>query len=572
MRKGLIALVVFLIAASVMVGCGGAPEKKAVIFKYPIGQDVPTLDPAHITDTTSSDVGRQMFEGLVCYDGQLNIIPQLAEKWDISEDGTTYTFHLKDVKFSNGDSLTADDFKWSFERVLLPNTKSERTWIFDEIVGYDDFKKGMSTEFTGVKVVDPLTLEVKILAPSGIFLHKMTYSAAWVVNKKVVEAYENPMELKDEEIAEGEKAEEKPVEEKKEETTTEGKKPGQWFEYEPVGTGAFKLVEWKRGQNLVMERNDDWWGYKDEKVVDGYDSITNIEFPIIQDDNVRMQEYKAGNLDWVQIPDADFPTVKEDPVLSMEMLSVEELSIYYIGFQNKLPPFDNVKVRQAFNYAVNRQDIIDKIFIGRHKLATGIIPPSMPNFKSKTDAYPYDPVMAKNLLDEAKKEGAVIPDKVTLAFNQGTVTHKNVAERIQSDLKANLDVNVVLETEDWTTYLKHLDNGEFPLFRLGWVADYPDPDNFLWVLLDSANAGPNGGASFYSNPAFDKLVRDAKTEKDTAKRMSMYEEAESFAMKDAVWMPIAFTTNWSLLKPWVTGYIRTPMGPLSFATIQIKAH
>lgn len=578
--KKLVSIVACLfVVVGLFVGCQDktqdtgtqTPADQKAVFRYPIASDVPTLDPANITDDTSHTVGKQIYEGLVTYDKDLNIIPCLAEKWSVSEDGKVYTFTIRDTKFSNGDPVTAIDFKWSFERVLRPEIKSERVWIFDDIVGYQDVIDKKTTELTGVKVVDTRILQITLGKPSGIFLHKMTYGTAYVINKNVVEAYENPMvEEKKEESA---KTEEK-SEEKKEEkaVTSSGKKKGQWFESEPVGTGAFKLVEWKRGQKLVFARNDNWWGYANQVVDEGYSPVTEVVFPIIQEDAARMLEYKAGNLEWVLIPDADFSSVKNDPVLQNEMLSVKELAVYYIGFQNKKEPFTNVKVRQAFNYAVNRQEIVEKIFNGRHILATGIIPPSMANYTSKSEAYPYDPVKAKELLDQAVKEGAVIPEKIVLAFNNGNAVHKNVCEFIQNQLKANLGVNVELNSADWPVYIKDVDNGNYPMFRLGWVADYPDPDNFLWVLLDSGNAGAKGGSAFYSNPEFDKLVRAAKSEIDQAKRMTMYEDAEAIAMKDACWMPIAFQTNWSLLKPYVKGYIRTAMGILTFGTVTIKNH
>jgi len=545
MRKGFIwALTV--VFALLLSSCGEPATQKPVddgqrygTLKVVIAQDAPTLDPARVTDNIGHEVSRQIFEGLVTYDKDLNIIPNLSQKWDISTDGLVYTFHLRDAKFSNGDPCTAADFKWSFERVLTPATQSERTWIFDEIKGAKDFTAGTLKEVEGIKAVDEKTLEITLREPSPIFLHKMTYVTAFVVNKKVVEAYQNNAENADPNL-----------------------KPGLWFELEPVGTGSFKLTSWKREQKIELVPNDLYWGE--------IAHVEKLEFPIFKEDTVRMQEYKAGNIDVLfPIPDADFDAVKNDPVLSKEIMQVKDLAIYYIGFVNKTPPFTNKKVRQAFNMAINRQDIIEKIFHGRHQLATGIIPPSMPEYNALTDAYPYDPVQAKKLLEEAKTEGTVIPDKIVFAFNQGNVTHKNVAESIQAQVRGNLGIDLQLEQVEWAVYLKGVDNGSYPLFRLGWVADYPDPDNFLWVLLDSANAGANGGGAFYSNPDFDKLVRDAKKELDLKKRTELYAQAEKIAMDDACWIPIAFQNSWLLVKPNISGYARNAMGPLVYNTVKI---
>lgn len=539
-----------LVFAMLLSSCGEAsvtqnPEGGAQRYgtlKVVIPQDAPTLDPARITDNIGHEVGKQIFEGLVTYDKDLNIIPALAEKWEVSQDNLTYTFHLRDTKFSNGDQCTASDFKWSYERVLNPKTKSERTTFFDEIKGAKEYTAGQLAEVDGIKVIDEKTLAITLYEPSHLFLHKMTYATAYVVNKKIVESYQNNEEGADPNL-----------------------KKGLWFELEPVGTGAFKLTSWTRESKLELVPNDLYWGEKA--------SIEKLEFPVIKEDSVRMQEYQAGNIDvFYPIPDANFESVKNDPVLSKEIMQVKDLAIYYVGFVNKTPPFNNKKVRQAFNMAINRQDIIDKIFHGRHQLATGIIPNSMPQYSSLTDAYPFDPDQAKKLIEEAKKEGVVIPDKIIYAFNQGNVTHKNVAESIQAQIKGNLGVELQLEPVDWTPYLKGVDNGNYPLFRLGWVADYPDPDNFLWLLLDSSNAGPKGGGAFYNNPEFDKLVRDAKKEPDQAKRSEMYAKAEKIAMEDACWIPIAFQNSWLLVKPYISGYQRNPMGPLGYNTVKIASH
>lgn len=496
------------------------------VFRYPLAQPVPTLDPAQITDATSSEVARQLYEGLVTYDIDLNIIPALASSWDISDDGTTYTFHLRDTQFSSGDPFTANDVKWSFEHILNPKTASPRTWILDEIVGSTEFMTGSASEVTGIEVVDDRTVKISIPEPSRIFLHKLTYSSAYILNRNAIED-----------------------------------KGETWYET-PDGTGPFVLQEWKRDQKLILVPNEKYWGEKPH--------IDTLEYPVLKEDNVRQQEYEAGNIEYNLIPDADFERIKNDEKLSEEMIKVDQLSVQYIGFRTHIPPFNNKKLRQAFCYAVDRNDIIENIYKGRFKLATGVIPSAMPNYTSLTDAYPYDPTMAKVLLEEAIEEGVEIPETITLAYNKGTATHKNVAEFIQFQIKQNLGIELVLEEYEWATYLEQVDNGEFPMFRLAWIADYPDPDNFLWVLLDSANAGPKGGGAFYNNPEFDTLVRQAKTMMDENARMELYAQSEKIAMDDAAWMPVNFGTAWSVLKPYVKGFRITAMGTLPHNMVEIR--
>ncbi len=542
MRKLMVTLVVLLMIVS-FVSCGGesAPDGNKTdesnevvlggVFRFPLAQPVPTIDPAQLTDTTSHEVGKQLFEGLVQYDIDLNIIPSLAESWDISDDGAVYTFHLRDALFNNGETVTADDVKWSFERVLAPETASPRTWILIDIVGAKDFNDGVSTEVTGMKVVDEKTLEITIEHVSPVFLHKLTYSSAWVLHQESVEAGE---------------AEEDSV----------------WYEKNPVGTGPFVLDDWKRNQMLTLLPNENYWGEKPR--------IDKLEYYIHKEDTVRQQEYESGNIDYNLVADAEFQRIKADKILSSEMSKVDQLGIQYIGFRTHIPPFDNKKFRKAFCYAVDRNAIIEKIYNNRYTLATGILPPSMPHYKSETDAYPYDPTMAKNMLDEAIEEGLNLPEKITFAYNKGTATHRDVAEFIQNQIMNNLGIELVLEEFEWSDYLEKIDQGEFPVFRLGWIADYPEPDNFLWVLLASENAGPKGGASFFSNQEFDDLVNRAMTTMDTATRMELYKEAEVIAMEEAPWMPINFMVNWFLLKSYVKGFRMTPMGTLPHNLVEIN--
>ncbi|MEZ4813291.1 MAG: ABC transporter substrate-binding protein [Caldisericia bacterium] len=539
MKKFLTLLLVVTLVSGIMLACGAEKTPDTTdgdkttdeivyggVFRFPLAQPVPTIDPAQLTDTTSHEVGKQIFEGLVTYDVDLNIVPSLAESWEISEDGTVYTFNLRDAKFNNGDPVTANDVKLSFERILDPETKSPRTWILEEIAGSNDFMGNIETEVKGIKVIDEKTVEITIKEISPVFLHKLTYSSAWIINSASIDESD---EL--------------------------------WYEKNPVGSGPFVLSEWVRNQKLVLLPNENYWGDKPR--------VDRLEYYIHKEDTVRQQEYEAGNIDYNVVADADFDRIKDDETLFSELDKIELLSIQYMGFRTNVEPFNNLKLRQAFCYAVDRNQIIDEIYHSRFALATGIIPVAMPNYESATDAYPYDPQMAKKLLDEAVSDGLVLPETITFAYNKGTATHKNVAEFIQNQIKNNLGIELVLEEFEWATYLDKIDNGEFPMFRLGWVADYPDPDNFLWVLLDSDNAGPNGGAAFYNNPKFDSFVREAQRLTDLKSRMELYKQAEKIAMDDAVWMPVNFGTEWYLLKSNVKGFRITAMGTLPHNYVEI---
>jgi len=507
MKKFLGLLVVILLALTIFPLYGmSATPKYGGIIRTAVMSDPPTLDPAHITDTTSDMVARQIFDGLVDYDENLKIVPVIAKNWTISKDGKVYTFNLRQgVKFHNGREVTAEDFKYSWERVMNPATKSERANFMEDIAK--------------VEAPSKYVFKVTLKEPRGYFLQMLPYSCFWVVPKEEVE------------------------------------KSGADFGNKPVGSGPFKFVSWTHDDKVVLEANKDYFA--------GRPYADGVEIRIIPDETVIIMELEKGNLEWYEnIPPSEFTRLSEDPKWKDNIISKPELGTYYIGMNCQKPPLNNKLVRQAINYAINREQIIKTIMRGMVQPATGILPPGIPGY-SKRAPIPYDPERAKRLLKQAGyPDGKGLPT-LELAFNKNA-THQRIVEAIQADLK-KVGINVEPMQMDWAQYLEKVDRGETQLFRLGWIADYPDADNFLWVLFNSKNWGPPGNGAYYKNAKVDELTDRAKTMVQSAARNSLYKQAESIILEDAPWAPIYFYTSWAIKQPYVEGFTFSGMGPFTVA-------
>lgn len=542
MKKWKLLVVCGLILALMIAGCAKKPEpgdqqdgqapaevaekdKFGGTFKGRLAADPPTLDPAFMTDTTSGQVAEHIFDGLVKYDEEMQVVSSLAKDWKISDDGLVWTFNLREgVKFHNGREMTADDFVYSFTRILQPETKSQRAWIFDQVEGAQAFRKGTATEVSGFKAVDKNTFQITLKKAFTPFLLHLTMNNAFVVPKEEVERY------------------------------------GADFTSHPVGTGPFKYVEWMHDDHLSLEVNEDYYA--------GRAYLDKINFRIIPDDAAAFSEYEQGNIyDLIDLPEGQLDRVLNTDEFKEELIKKPRLGLYYIGMNLNKEPFTNKKVRQAINHAVNKKMIAEVLRHGSVNPADGIIPPNMPNYNSgEAKTLSYDLEKAKALMAEAGyPEG--IKSEIELAYNTDR-GHQMIAEAVQADLK-KIGINVKLVNMDWGVYITKLDNGDTQMYRLGWIGD-PDPDSFLYVLLNSANAGPGGNSSFYNNPKFDQLTNDARVMPNGPDRMKLYQQAEQLALEDAPWVPIYHYNNIILKKPFVEGYRVNPSGVMSFTEVWLK--
>lgn len=480
--------------------------------------DPPTLDPALANDASSTFVIRQLFSGLVTLDASLEVVPDLAEDWSISTDGLVYTFNLRnDAVFHDGRPVTATDFVYSIERACDPALGEALpcgTYLND-IAGVPQKLAGQADTISGLHVVDDHTLAITIDAPKAYFLSKLTYNTAYVVDRNNIEEGRN------------------------------------WTD-DPNGTGPFRLAEWEHDELLVLERNEQY--YRDpprlERVV--------ILLGAAASDPLYL--YEQDEIDYTEVGTSVVARLEYDgSPLAGELQVLPELSLYYVGLNTQMPPLDDPQVRQALTMAVNREKVARVTFEGRLVQAQGILPPGMPGYDETLAGLSYDPEGARQLLAASRYGGPEGMPRIVLYTSGG-----GLGELLQAVWEEELGVQVELRQVQWSDFLAGLDARQYPAFVLSWIADYPDPQNFLQVLFGSGS--PNNYVD-YSNPEVDRLLDEAAIEQDPDRRMALYREAERLIVADAPVIPITHGVNYALTKPYVRGLDVTPMGLLDLAKI-----
>jgi oligopeptide transport system substrate-binding protein len=476
----------------------------------------PTLDPALTQDATSATYIVEIFSGLVTLNQDLEVVPDIAESWELSADDTTYTFHLRhDAKFHDGKPVTAQDFKYSIERACDPATGSVVADAYlGDIVGAQAKLRGEADEVSGVVVVDDHTLEITIDSPKAYFLSKLTYPTAFVVDQENVEG------------------------------------PAQPWTDTPNGTGPFRLAEYQSDFRIVLERNEAYYGTPKP-------ALKQVNFMLAAGSPMTM--YETGELDAVSVYPADIERVS-DPSnpLSKELSTTPVLSLFYIGFNVQKPPFDDQKVRQAFNYAIDKDKYVEVVLKKMQAQAKGILPPGMPGYNENLKGYPYDPEKARQLIAESRYGDASKLPQITLNISGGGGTADKQVQAIVDMYKQNLGVDIAVQQTDWATYLWDLRAHHYQMFGLtaGWIADYPDPQDFLDILFHSESRNND---TEYSNPEVDSLLEEARGEQDFEKRMELYQQAEQIIMDDAPIVPLTHDVDYWLTKPYVEGMIYPPV-------------
>jgi oligopeptide transport system substrate-binding protein len=478
--------------------------------------DPPTLDPHLTSDTTSAGIVVEVFSGLVALNVDLQLVPDLAESWSI-DDGVVYTFKLRpDATFHNGKPVRAEDFKWSLERAADPKTASPVADTYlNDIVGAMEYIEGDASEISGIKVIDDRTLQITIDAPKAYFLAKLTYPTAYVLDQETVE--------------------------------NGGRS---WWVDNPVGTGAFKLAEYRIGERIVLERNDDY--YRELALLD------SIVMNLAGGQAMAMYENDEIDITGVGLFDLDRVLDPTEPLNQELVIAPPGFSVSYIGFNTTKPPFDDPKFRQALNHAVDKELIATEVLSELVQPAYSVLPPGFPGYTDEIDGLLYDPDLAQQLLAESAYSDADSRPRivVTVPGTGGTIGLD--LEVILEMWKQTLGVEVEIQQVEWATYLEDLEDQKFQAFAgLGWEADYPDPQDFLDILFHT-DSGINHGA--YSNAAVDSVLEEARTEPDVLRRIELYHDAEQLIVNDAAWVPMWFTgERYALVKPNVDGYAMTPM-------------
>ena len=463
--------------------------------------DVSTLDPAIGYDWQNWSMIKSLFDGLMDYEPGTTILKKdLAEDYTISEDGMTFTFKLREgVTFHNGREMTAEDVKYSLDRVTNPETQSPGAGFFGSIEGYDAMAAGEATELSGVTVIDPYTIEIKLSRPDATFLHVMAINFSSVVPKEVVEEY------------------------------------GPDFGKHPVGTGAFSLADWTLGQSLTFARNEGYWH-------EGVPKLDQITFEIGLEPIVALLRLQQGQADIPGdgIPPAKFLEVTEDPAFADFVIEGGQLHTGYITMNVNMPPFDNVLVRQAVNMAIDKDRAV-RIINGRAVPANQPLPPTMPGYAPDYEGYPFDPEAAKALLAEAG-----FPDGFeTELYVYNTDPNPRLAQSFQQDLAA---IGITAEIRALAQANVIAAGGEpdqAPMIWSGgmaWIADFPDPSNFYGPILGCDGAVQGGwNWSWYCSEELDAAAVEADAMTDpamAAEREAKWREIYLAIMEDAPWVPV----------------------------------
>jgi ABC-type transport system substrate-binding protein len=477
------------------------------------GSEPVTLDPALVEDVYSAEYITKIFSGLVTLDESLEVVPDLAERWEVSKDGTVYTFYLrKNARFHNGKPVTAEDVKYSLERACDPAIGSTTAGIYlDDIKGVKEKLAGKEPEIKGVEVLDKYTIRITIDAPKAYFLAKLTYPVAFVVDKENVES-------------------------------------GPDWTSQPNGTGPFMLESYDSKKGITLKAFDDFYA--------GRPLLDQIEFIFPEGSPFVM--YQTGELDVVSVGVENIEQVL-DPKnpLNKELLKVPSLDLMYVAFNVEKEPFNDPNVRRAFACATDRKAIVKALFKGMVNEAKGILPPGMPGYNEKVEGLACEPSKAAEFLKKSSYGSAENLPPITLSVSGESL----VAEALVRMYKDKLGVEVEIEQMPWDLFLKEVNRHNLQMFILGWSADYPDPHNFLDIHFHSQSPGNNTG---YSNPEVDKLLEEARVEKEHGKRMALYQKAEELILKDAPWVPLFHGIDYILVKPYVRGLVLLPTGTYYF--------
>ena len=538
------------------VGLEQLPGKKyrGGIFKYYENSDFKTLFPPSITEIVGAHLAEQIFEGLVALDPvTLDVIPAIAERWEIDSAGTEYTFYIRkgvrfhdDPCFPNGEGreVTAHDVKFVLEFTCSPHHLNQMSkFIIDHIEGareyYDALSRGEEAKgVSGIQVIDDYTLKIKLKKPSGLFLYILAMPSFGIFPKEALEKY------------------------------------GEDIGEHPVGTGPFYLKDLERGKTVVLARNPFYW----DKDVDGNQLpyLDGVVMHVIPEDKIALLQFEKGELSMTN----RIPLEVADKILTREgeltpqyskyvLQATPALAINYFGFLVTEPPFDNPLVRRAFCMAIDRDKIAEytmynMVIPGNY----GVVPPAFIDYDAKAiQGCSYNPDEAKFLLRRAGyPDGEGFPE-ITLNINAGGGRHLMVAEAIKKMLEENLNISIKIEVLEWSQHLDVVETGKAKFFRLGWIADYPDPESFL-NLFHSKHLGEARSyinVARYSNPEFDALLDSALTVQDKVERYMLYMQADQILANDVPVLIVYYDKLYRLLQPNVKGL---PINPMDYMALK----
>jgi len=520
-KKIVIMGFVLLMALSVVVtGCGGSATNSASnggndkqVLNLNLVQEPPTLDPQKATDVVSIDILTEVLDGLTRYDKNGKIEPGsgLAKSWDISKDGLTYTFHLRDAKWSDGNPITAQDFEYAWKRALDPKTASQYAYQLFYIKGAEEYNAGKGTaDQVAVKALDDKTLQVTLKTPTPQFLGLTSFVTYLPLEKSVYEKY-------------GDKI---------------GTDPDKL-----VYSGPFVISQWNHEQSITLEKNKDYWDSSSVK-------LQTVNFTMIKDNNTLVQNYDSGTLDSIFVPGDYIDKYKSSSEYSDKALATN----WYIQFNTKNQVFKNADIRKAFTLAIDRKSFVEQVTKDGSIPAEAVVPPGIPGYngdfrKEAGEAYfkDNDVLQAKELLKKGMSELGISRLPTITLLGDDTDNAKKYDQALQQMWSQNLGVNVQIQNVAFKVRIDMMDKGNYDMVFAGWGADYNDPLTFLDMW--ETNNGNN--TAFYSNPQYDKLIDEAKVNVDLKARNDELIQAEKILMDDMPIGPVYFQARPFVVKPYV---------------------
>lgn len=526
-------LVALLAIGMLLVGCSKSKDtssnskssddgSKKDTLVYGRGGDSTSLDPITSTEGETFKITINIFENLVAYGEQdTTLHPALAEKWDVSADGLTYTFNLRQgVKFHDGTDFNADAVVYNFNRWMNGNSDD-----FPYYTMFGGFKGEEGHVIKEVKALDDHTVQFVLFRPQAPFLKNLAMSCFGIASPTAIEKY------------------------------------GDKFRDNPVGTGPFKFVEWKQNDRIVLEKNEDYW----QK---GYPKLNKLIFRVIPENSARLNALKNGEIDVMDgLNNSDEAGVKSDS--NLQVIKRPSMNVGYLGFQTTVKPFDNKLVRQALNYAIDKKAIIDAFYGGQAIPAVNAMPPAIEGYNEDVKDYPYNLEKAKALLKEAGYPNGFEMDLWAMPVARPYMPEgMKIAEVIQESF-SKIGVKAKIQSVDWATYLDKAAKGEFPAYMLGWTGDNGDADNFLYTLLDKDSIGSNN-YSFYSNDELHDILIQAQSEADQSKRNELYKQAQVIIKDDAPWVPLVHSTPLLAGAKNMVNYLPHPTGSEALTKVEFK--
>lgn len=490
------------------------------ILNFGNGAEPQDIDPQVVTGVVEHRLLKALMEGLVSEDPDLNVTPGVAQTWEISADRLTYTFHLNpEAKWSNGDTVTADDFVGSYKRMLTPSIAAEYAYMLFVVDGAEDYMTGKITDFsqTGFKALDAHTLQLTLRQRTPFLLHAMNHYAWYPVPVKVV-AQHGGLE----------------------------RKGSAWTRPENfVGNGSFVLKSWESNRKIVVAKSPTYWDRATVK-------LDEIHFFPIESIDTEERMFRTGQLHVTnEVPLSKIPVYLKDNPESISIAPYD--GVYFYRFNVTKPPFDDVRVRKALAYAIDRESLIKNVTLANESPAYNVVPPKILNYVSE-HKFSADIAEAKRLLAAAGYPGGKGFPKTDLTYNTSE-KHRTIAEAVQQMWRRNLGIDMGLYNQEWKVYLDSQDNLDFQIIRAGWIADYVDPH----VFLDLWRTGGGNNDTGWSNKYYDTLLAGALDAPDDEARFKIYNEMEKILVDEMPILPIYHYTNSKLISPKVLNYRITPL-------------